>query len=93
MPSSDTSDEWVKATGIDGSVEARRLWRWLMGEYPLTGDTAQAVFGFVLRSIPQWLFGDQVDLVESGVEPNIERIREGTAPNSYLEGTLMATIE
>jgi transcriptional regulator with XRE-family HTH domain len=71
MPDTETADESVQATGIDVGVEAHQLWRWLVADAPLTGDTAQAVFGFLLRSTPGWLFGDQIDLIESGLGPSI----------------------
>lgn len=73
MPETEAADETVHATGIDDGVEARRLWRWFVADAPLTGDTAQAVFGFLLRSIPAWLFGDQIDLIESGLGPSSTR--------------------
>ena len=74
MPITEADDTSVTATGVDGAVEARRLWRWLVPEFPLTGDTADAVFSFYLRAIPSWLLGRDIDLVESGIEPNITRI-------------------
>ncbi|QQW33522.1 hypothetical protein [Mycobacterium marinum] len=58
---------------MNGDVEARRLWGWLVAESPLVIDTAEAVFGFVLRATPGWRLGREINLVESGVEPNITR--------------------
>jgi transcriptional regulator with XRE-family HTH domain len=74
MPNSETGDESVALTGADGGVETRRLWHWLVAEYPLTGDTAEVVASFLFRSIPRWLIGDRFDVVEEGVGPNRTRI-------------------
>ncbi len=63
----------MAVTGVNGDVEARRLWGWLVAESPLVIDTAEAVFGFVLRATPGWRLGREINLVESGVEPNITR--------------------
>lgn len=73
MPSTESADDLVQATGVQDGLPARRLWDWLAAAEPPTGDTAETVFGFLFRSIPRWLFGDKVDLVVSGVGPNITR--------------------
>jgi transcriptional regulator with XRE-family HTH domain len=52
-----------------GAVTAHRLWQWLTAETPLTGDTPSEVFGFIVRSVPPWLLGTEIDLIESGVTP------------------------
>lgn len=51
-------------------VTARQLWRWLTADMPLTGDTASDVFGFIWQSVPAWLLGTEIDLIESGLSPN-----------------------
>jgi hypothetical protein len=51
-------------------MTALRLWQWLAAEMPLAGDTASDVFGFISGSVPGWLLGTEVDLIESGVLPN-----------------------
>jgi len=73
MPTTDSPEDAVSVTGVEGTVNARRLWRWLVAEQPLIEGAADAVFGFLYRAIPGWLLGDRVDLVESGLEPNVKR--------------------
>ncbi len=68
MPSTADGDEAV-ATAV-GEVAARRLWNWLTGEMPLAGDTPSAVFGFISRSVPDWLLGTDYHLVETGLPPD-----------------------
>lgn len=55
---------------VVGTVIAHQLWRWLAAETPLTGDSPSEVFGFISRSVPTWLVGTEIDLVESGLPPN-----------------------
>ena len=57
LPKTETGDQSVAITGVDDSVEARRMWRWLLAEFPLTVDTGEAVAGFLLRANPAWLIG------------------------------------
>jgi transcriptional regulator with XRE-family HTH domain len=73
MPSTGSADDLIEATGVDGDVPARRLWRWLAGDGPLADDTPRAEIGFLYRALPGWLFGREVDVVESGVRPNRTR--------------------
>src|ERR1700756_1854911 len=68
MPLPNDADETTDATV--GEVTARRLWRWLTAETPLTADTASEVFAFIARSVPDWALGTDYQLVESGLSPN-----------------------
>ena len=68
MPSTADADE-IAATAV-GAVTALRLWQWLAAEMPLAGDTPSDVFGFILRSVPNWLLGTEYELIESGASPN-----------------------
>jgi transcriptional regulator with XRE-family HTH domain len=68
MPSTTAGDETV-ATAV-GDVAARRLWNWLTGEMPLAGETPSGVFGFISRSVPDWLLGTDYHLVETGLPPD-----------------------
>lgn len=66
-PTNSADDAIITATG---TVTAGRLWRWLAAEAPLTGGTPSEVFGFIWRSVPNWLLGTEYNLVESGLSPN-----------------------
>lgn len=68
MPPTTDADE-TTATAV-GPVIALRLWQWLAAEMPLAGDTRRDVFGFISQSVPDWLLGLGVDLIESGTAPN-----------------------
>jgi transcriptional regulator with XRE-family HTH domain len=68
MPPTTDADDAVAL--VVGNVTARQLWRWLTAETPLTGDTASDVFGFIWRSVPAWLLGTDIDLIENGLPPN-----------------------
>jgi transcriptional regulator with XRE-family HTH domain len=68
MPPTADADESVDS--VVGMLTARRLWRWLTAEMPLTGDTPSDVFGFIWRSVPKWLLGNEIQLVEAGLPPN-----------------------
>lgn len=68
MPSTDDGDQ--SATTTVGTVTASRLWKWLTGEMPLAGDTTSDGFGFILRSVPSWLVGTEIDLIQTGLSPN-----------------------
>ena len=68
MPPTADADE-TAATAV-GAVTALRLWQWLAAEMPLAGDTPSDVFGFILRSVPDWLLGTEYELIESGLSPN-----------------------
>ena len=71
MPSTTHGDE-TTATAV-GEVTAHRFWNWwLTGEMPLTGDAPSAVFGFISRSVPDWLLGTDYKLVEAGLSPRKE---------------------
>jgi hypothetical protein len=66
-PSTDADADVATAVG---TVTAEQFWRWLAAETPLTGDTPADVFGFIWRSVPSWLIGTEVDLIESGLPPS-----------------------
>jgi hypothetical protein len=68
MPSTTDADGIVAMSA--GTATAHQFWRWLAAETPLTGDTASEVFGFIWRSVPNWLLGTEYNLVESGLAPN-----------------------
>ena len=68
MPSTSDADGIVAMSA--GTATAHQFWGWLAAETPLTGDAPSDVFGFILRSVPAWLLGTEIDLVESGLAPN-----------------------
>ena len=68
MPSTSDDDGIVAMSA--GTATAHQFWGWLAAETPLTGDAPSDVFGFILRSVPAWLLGTEIDLVESGLAPN-----------------------
>jgi len=68
IPATTGPDEEIRTTA--GAVAAGRLWRWLIAETPLTGDTASEVFAFIARSVPDFALGTDYQLVESGLSPN-----------------------
>lgn len=76
MPLAEGPDVDVTVTGVDGTVSARRAWEWLVARRPLGDDSAAEHFGFTYRALPAWLLGDEVELVERGVAPNITRTVE-----------------
>ncbi len=67
MPESANATDTVEVTGVDGGIEARRWWHWLVAISPLqTGR--QAFFGVLNRAIPEW---DDIQIAESGVGTNV----------------------
>ena len=69
LMSPSTDADAAVATAVE-TVTAEQFWRWLAAETPLTSDTPSDVFGFIWRSVPAWLIGTEVDLIESGLPPN-----------------------
>lgn len=67
MPLTDTADETID-TAV-GPMTARQCWQWLSGSGPLS-ETPQDVFGFFWRAVPNWLLGNEIQLVESGLPPH-----------------------
>jgi hypothetical protein len=73
MPPSDSGVELVAVSGDAGTVEARRLWRWLIGEQPLRGSGRKSLLEFIAATLPGWAL-DEMSVVESGIEPNVTTI-------------------
>lgn len=72
MPKSESGQQPVEITGVGGSVESRRLWRWLQAVEQLIGGPYDEFLTFVARALPPWR-QREVDLVESGLGPHITR--------------------
>lgn len=85
MPASETGAGIVEATGVDGGVECRRLWRWLKAEATLLDEKPDAYFAFVVRALPSWRL-DEVTLVESGIEPHVTRFVREPDPDEEPAG-------
>ncbi|ORB84679.1 hypothetical protein B1987_13740 [Mycobacterium kansasii] len=72
MPMSESAQEPVEVTGVQGEVEARRVWRWLQAAAQLTDAKYDEFLTFVARALPPWR-QREVTLVESGLEPHLTR--------------------
>jgi len=77
MPRTEDADEQVETTGVEGTVTARKLGRWLREESPFIRDVAADVFFTALgRALPSWRLRE-VDIVESGLGADVTRfVRE-----------------
>jgi transcriptional regulator with XRE-family HTH domain len=51
LPDATDPTEMVEVTGVDAKVSTAKLWKWLMGEVPLTPGSA---LSFLMDAQPQW---------------------------------------